>query len=553
MLALTDMHGPARQDASACANPVSPVRRIVYANPRARQMTGQLGRSIPAAGGSPRAVTQTADGALVLLADTGGTAKRFTWRAQRHTPERADVARFSGYGPWRVNASGDVLLLSRSAFRVRAVAIDATGARAELAVAPADGRGVSFMAADLGEDGTSAVAWSERLAGLAGEDHVVFVRIRPRGGDFGPVIQVPAAGEARDVDVRVHPDGLVEVLYAAWADGVHRFFDTQLRAGGSPSAPVLVTTTPDASPLFPVLGAGRMLFGGFDGTGTSALAQRSDGTWSQPQALRGYTFDASALTTLPDGTSVVAYHTGRGVFVARAPAGSSFGAGVRIGRATSGWEIGSAAVTSSPAGELLAVWGEYPRGYAPCLDETCFTRLHAAVAPPGGRFGPSSLITGLGTVAGATVQVIGGRGRRLVAWEDGWRDTGHNPLVATFGATRGKTVRTSREPLRATVTVSRRALRAATRSSRLPVHVTCNRACAVRVMIFSASNDLDDNVYSLPAVVLLRAGTMISHWRLLPDERAALRRSIRAGRLRLPTNAEDRPGHIRNGRARLRR
>jgi hypothetical protein len=278
-------------------------------------------------------------------------------------------------------------------------------------------------------------------------------------------------------------------------------------------------------------------------------------TWASPRRLVADAFATrSSLTTLPDGTSVLAYTNHEDVLIARAAPGQPFGAAVRIGHATRGWTLATTSVTSGRAGDLLAIWTESPLHGDVCWFD-CFTRVHAAVAAPGSRFGPSSLLSGIGNVTDAgtdAVGAIGDGGARVVAWSNGMRTPGPNPLVVVLGATSGTAHPVSHRSLKVSVAVSRAALRAATRGSPLRVHVTCNQACGVRLMIYSRADPDGDGVFTMPATVRARAGTMITSWRLVPYERVALRRAVRAGRLWLPTAAEDAAGHVRYGRARLR-
>lgn len=502
---------------------------------------------VVAPGGEPRAAVQTADGALVLLADTGA-ATRFTWVSGATSPQRATIAPSAGED-WMVNRRGDALFAGRSSDQAQALAIDASGARVELSVMPTEGRTVDRISADVGEDGTGAIAWTEQLAGVADTDSVVFVRIRPPGGQFGPVVRIPAGGEASDMDLRVRADGLVELLHAGFADHVGRFFHSELRAGQPAPDPAFVATTSEFSPLFPVLGVGRALFG-WDTV--VSLARTGARTWGPRQRLPSDAFlRRSSLTTLPDGTSVLLYIHGEDVLAARGAPGAPFGAGVRIGHATRGWSVSSADVTSAPAGDLLAVWTEYALHGDLCAESTCFTRVHAAVAAPGAGFGLSVLISGVGTVANGLSSAIGDGGARLVAWTDGDRAIGPNPLVVALGPETSAASRVARRPLTVAVTASRRALRAATHGAPLRVRVRCNQACGVRVMIYSRADSGGDGVFTLPAAVLAHAGTVLTRWRLVRYERDALRQALRAGRLWLPTAAEDRPGHIAYGRARL--
>jgi hypothetical protein len=312
-----------------------------------------------------------------------------------------------------------------------------------------------------------------------------------------------------------------------------------------------VATTSEFSPLFPVLGAGRALFG-WDSV--VSLAQTGARSWGPRQRLPSDGFlTRTSLTTLADGTSVLVYIHGEDVLAARAAPGAPFGAGERIGHATLGWSVSSADVTSSPSGELLAVWTEYPLHGDVCAEATCFTRVHAAVAAPGAGIGPSSLISGLGTVASSVSSAIGRSDARLVAWSDGDRAIGPNRLVVALGPAHRATPRPVRRPLNVTVTASRRALRAAARGARLHVRVRCNQACGVRLMIYSRADGGGDGVFTLPAAVLGHGGSVLESWQLVRYERNALRRAIRAGRMWLPTAAEDRPGQVVYGRARVHR
>ena len=150
------------------------------------------------------------------------------------------------------------------------------------------------------------------------------------------------------------------------------------------------------------------------------------------------------------------------------------------------------------------------------------------------------------------VAALSEQGRRLVAWLAADTD-GSAPRalwLAMGDATADPRPRSDLRPPRANATVSRRALRTATRSGSLRIGLRCDEACAVRVVLYDS--DSDQGIYDLRIVVLRRAKTTTTAWSLGATIGAfSAAHSIRVGH-HLIGSATDAAGNLRRIRVRMR-
>jgi hypothetical protein len=470
------------------------------------------------------------------------------------------------------------VLVSAGGRNIRAIAVDADGLETSMFETLDRDRNVTDAVADVGEDGTAAVAWTQWRNQTETELANVTVRLRPPGGQFSRPIVVTANGPVRALDLGVRPDGTAEVVYASW-DGAHRLFHTELRAGAQATAPLLVATSGGHAPFLVALlpggpGRGRVLYDAGGTAPTSAAAPTSllaatsetpDATWGHPQQLArdGFT-DRHSLVASPDGGAVAVFERRGSVYLLRAAPGAGFDAPELVRRAPSGWHATSPALSTSASGHILVGWLETSQDRLTreelCGENACHTRVMTAVANPGEPPGTVQRVSPLGSVvalgpwtAGTLVTAISRPGDRLIAWrEDAAGVLGADGLVVVHGdpapaSTMPSDVR--RPNVRASVSLA--SLRAAARGGALRARVACDEACAVRVVIGSRSARDLAGVSQLQAVVLPAGGSIAKRWRLTAGDRRRLRRVLASGTPWLPIVGVDGAGNLRSSLARL--
>src|SRR4051812_48428577 len=111
----------------------------------------------------PRAAVETSAGGLVLLGGGARAASRFTWAPGAAQPGRVALPAFKDGGDdrWAVNRGGDAVLVSAGGRHVRAIAVDADGVETSMFETLDRDRNVTDVVADVGGDGTAAVAWTQ--------------------------------------------------------------------------------------------------------------------------------------------------------------------------------------------------------------------------------------------------------------------------------------------------------------------------------------------------------------------------------------------------------
>jgi hypothetical protein len=167
--------------------------------------------------------------------------------------------------PWDANGRGDVVMLGASDRTANAVVVEASGLQAPMSAVVGRGRALGEIAGAIGDDGTAVVAWSAEREANDDEEPTVWLRVRARGGQFGPVVALAAGGPVRQLDADVAPDGGIEVVYAFWDGRRHVLVHTDVSRDSVPGEPITVAMTPAATPFLLGLVAGgpgvsRVLF-----------------------------------------------------------------------------------------------------------------------------------------------------------------------------------------------------------------------------------------------------------------------------------------------------
>jgi hypothetical protein len=522
---------------------------------------------------SPRAVGVESSGGLSLW--TGiKRPELFRWPPDGDLIQGAALPAFvtrDTQQPWAVNARGDAVLVAGDGRDVRALVIDATGGRAVLRERVPRTREVERVVADIGDDGTAAVAWTQVRPRVDEELPTVWVRLRPPGGQFQPAIAIPAGGEARAVDLDVRPDGSVSLVHAAWDSGagLNRLYYRGLRVGEPVPPPQLFATTEDSPETFAIVadhdGRDRVLFdadytqtGQQPKLGLLTSLRQLDGTWAPPQQLSPDAIsDRRSIVELADGTVLAAYQQRGNILVRRALAGEPFGSPEHVASVPPGWWVYSPTLAANARGDILMAWDESSQeevNRTAICGFSCHHRVLAAVAERAGSFGPPELVSALGTVTDeetvddnpVLVAGIANTGQRLIAWRAGSR--GIHPAGAVVAA-RGDATPTPtpapdhRRPS-LIASVNARELRQAARGAPLRLRVRTNEPCAVAYGIYPTTN-LDSYIDDPPMIVLRHAGTTTARWRLPRADQLDLRRMLRAGKVKMPVVATDRAGNLR--------
>ena len=479
---------------------------------------------------------------------------RLVWPPGAIDPVSSGFVPFAASGDspevWHANSRGDVLMLDES----RALVVDATGAQAPLTATVPPGDSAKQVTGAIGGDGSAAVAWVAERPDDGQEEPMAWLRVRPPGGQFGPLFTLASPGPVRQIAVEVGTGGHIEVIHAFWDGARHVLVHTDVGADAVPGSSITVAATPAATPFLLGLvaggpGIGRVVFAGNEqnaaGTRAIALTRTSSTAWGSRQVLEPGSGDALGVVGPLGGGAVMAYNRGRRMLVRRAPPGAPFGSAQRAGQVPRDWLAADYTLASNLRGDLLLAWREFSdiEG-ADCGGASCFDRVVAATAPAGGAFGPTQMLSPAGTDLGDApiVAALSEQGRRLVAWLAADTD-GSAPRalwLAMGDATADPRPRSDLRPPRANATVSRRALRTATRSGSLRIGLRCDEACAVRVVLYDS--DSDQGIYDLRIVVLRRAKTTTTAWSLGSHDRRLLRRALDTGRPHLIGSATDAAG-----------
>ncbi len=236
------------------------------------------------------------------------------------------------------------------------------------------GGGATGVDADLGADGTLAVAWVS-----GGAAHVTIVR---PGQAPSPQVDLPAAG-TNGAAVAVAPDGSITLAYRTKAGSTYAIDVVSAPAGGVFGPPVTLDSgtggidSPDvaAGPG----GATAITYRKIIGRYRARVAVRPAGAaaFDAPQSVS--TGDLAAIRTRvafdADGTVVAAWSDGAGArYALRPAAATAFGAPVTLGDNAS-----SINLVATPQGGAAATWAGNGT-------------IRAAVQPPGAAFGAPATI-----------------------------------------------------------------------------------------------------------------------------------------------------------------
>ena len=496
---------------------------------------------------APRAAWAWPSGDFGLTGADRTRWRRWSWPVDAAHPVPVGAGRLGGVftdPPWRVDDAGDVLAVHRGdrSFQVRLLGADGSVIAGFAPAARSDST-LEKVASVLGADGTAVVAWTRGALDSAAELPAVWITVRAPGGGFGPVREIGAPGEVREIDVSVGADQRPELVFAAW-DGAdhHMIFHVQGAPDGEFAAPVQIASTTSGSP-FPLIviagapGRGRVLFGVDESDLGSCLRTAPDG-WSPAQRLGAGSDDFFTIATaLADGGAALAYvHEGR-LTVRRAATGGPFGAAEVIRRLPPGWVDGEKTIAVDHAGDLLVAWSEALIG-APGSGQFVFGRVLAAFAPAGWGFGAAEALSPLGTSladAGAVAAALSDHGGRLVAWHTNETAVSARSLMAARGSSAPDTVTAARprRPPTLAVLFSERALRRAARGAPLRGRMSCSRRCAVHVEFAPADLGTVDrpepfSLNSLRSRLLLPGSSMRpARWTLNRSQRKKLHYLLR--------------------------
>ena len=519
-----------------------------------------------------RAAGASGDGALLLWAGTRAIGTRFAWAPGAAAPTSVRFRlpfRPDRDAAWHVNERGEVLAVDDDLTpRVRAVLVSADGGQAVVDHRVPDGTEAGAITAALGDDGTAVVAWLLQNEMSAATRAQIWLRIRRGGGDFSPPIVLRTRGAVSQVDVDVRRDGVAELLYAEANEVGHALHHVDIPPEtNAPSSASMVGETSSAAP-FPMKliaggsGVGRVFFTPKDAnppaSGRAVVATRTgDTSWSLPQVFERHTATAwPAVTSLPDGSSLIAYDRQRNVMVRKAEAGEPFGLPQRAGRAPRGWYPGWVSIGANADGVVVAAWQE--ELVAGDCGEPCFGRIVAATASESGEFHSSRVLSPIGNVLSdwypGTVSAVDPNGRRLVAWRSSETSLySPNSLLASIGDSRPDRLQGDADTTAPGVRVSasRRGVRAALRTGRLRVRLRCSETCAIRVSLFDSA--WEDGVRPLRAVRVCRGRTTTRSWRLSNRDRRVIKRALKRGSPRLTAVATDAAGNAASSRVHPRR
>jgi hypothetical protein len=495
---------------------------------------------------APRAAAANATGGFTLLT-SGRTPHRWSWPPGAARPSANALAAPAPPDyfetPWVTNAHGDALAIelldAAAAFRVAAV--DANGASNTTNVSGY--RDLQRLPADVGEDGTAAVA-SEL------EDGAAFaLSVRPPGGQWGPPVVVRGPDFIDAFTLRVLADGTVAVVFA----NAGRVYLTHVRAGAEPEAPVAIASAGGIafdSNLMIAAGGDRVVveehFGGPQQRRLVAL-HRHAGTWTPARVLRttdSFTAPAAKLAQTPDGRALLVAFDGRDLLAWRSAPGAAFGAPVRIARVKRGWEAADLAIDQAPSGDATIAWSENTdedtEPSSGACEGPCHARVRAVRGTAAGRFGAPVVVSPLGTanLGRHIFTAIDASGERLLAWEAD--RTNAIGKVVTARAAPGPDL-----PPRADTKAPRLTARIPTlRQGRFGMKLGCGERCAVAVSLLPPPGSPEQTFISdLPIAVVNRPRTV--NWRLTASQRHDLRVLLGLGSVRVFVNAVDAAGNKR--------
>ena len=448
-------------------------------------------------------------------------------------------------------------------------------ARAALGT-PADGAlGVD---ADLGTDGTLAVAW---VAG--GAAHVTVV---PPSGSPRPQIDLPVAG-TNGVAVAVAPDASVTLAYRTKVGKTYGVDVVTAPAGGAFGAAVTLDSgtsgidSPDvaAGPGGALAVTYRKIISGYKAR--VAVKPAGAAAFDPPQSVSG---DGQAVIRTrvafdSDGTVIDAWANGTAAqYAVRAPSSTTFGAPVTLAEGAS-----SLSLVETPQGGTAAAWAGNgsikaavqapgaPFG-APATIASYSSQIVAdpsiAVSPAGlasvayadpgdgaihvADIGGASTVVGYGAPDQAnSAAIAAGTDRTIVAWRDasGGTSAATRSDTATAGGPGDKPAAPDKTRPRLSVVTKSRTVKVTTKTTSVSVKVRCNEACSL-----SATGDLSTRRGSRTAHAptkpftskKAKTGTQTVKLRLGSLAEKDLRKALKAGRkanLSIDLTAFDRAGN----------
>lgn len=494
--------------------------------------------------GAPRAAVADATGGFTLL--TGGRSPdRWSWPPGAVRPTASAIAAPESSDdsetPWAANSRGDALLIDRrlELGDYRVVAVDVNGASSATIVRSY--RVDQRLPADIGQDGTAAVADEF-------EDGTAFgLSIRPPGGQWGPVAVVRGPDYIDAFTLRVLADGRVAVVFAS----AGQVFVTHARAGADPDTPVAIASgvrwISNGSNLMLAAGGDRVAVDERSRDGRVVELHRRGDTWTPARELGfidSFTAPAAQLAQTPDGRALLVAFDGRDLLAWRSAPGAPLGAPVGVARVKRGWTAVDLAIDESPGGDATIAWSEVTnddtrRIGAPC-EGPCHARVRALQAPATGPLGAPVLVSPLGTanIGRQIVSAIQASGERLLAWQADTLEARQKVMTAR-GAPGPD------PPVPADTRAPRLKARVATlRNRRFAMRLGCGERCAVAVSVIPpASVSEETTIRDLPVAVVNRP--QIVRWRLTAIQRRSLRRLLSFGSVRVFVKAVDAAGNKR--------
>lgn len=514
--------------------------------------------------------------AVLLALALPGSAGAAAWTSPATlAPPSADAAGaapqafVSGSTSLVVSSDGAVPWLSRGDAR------GAFGARTPLA--PSGGSAPS-VDADLGADGTLAVAWAS-----GGTLHVTVV---PPGRPPRAPVDVPADG-ATGVAVAVGPDGGVTIAYRTKVGKTYGIAVASAPSGGSFGAPVTIdsgtagmdapdvaagaggalavtyrkiltryrarvavrpagaaafepaVTMPAGEPAVirtqvAIGGDGAVVAGWVDGA-TAQVAVRPAGAsgFEAPVTLGESAFSLHLVPT-PQGGTAAAWAGSSSARAAVRPASGAFATPVAVGTLTS-QIVSDPVIAVSPSGTGTVVFGDPTDGAIRAVD-----------------LGAASTVIGYGAPSAATTTSLAqGAGLAVAAWRDasGAVVAATRSASAPAGSPGAAPAGPDRRKPKLTIVTRSRSMRVTARTKRITIKVRCDEACS----------------YSATADLTTRRGTRLAHAPTRPYTAKTprtgtrsialtlgslaekdLRRALRAGRganLSVDLTASDRAGN----------
>lgn len=448
------------------------------------------------------------------------------------------------------------------------------------------GGSTSSVDADVGDDGTLAVAWVG-----TGVVHVVVV---PPGGAPGSQRDVAAAG-TNGAAVAVAPDGGVTLAYRTRTGPTYGIDVVSAPPGGGFGAPVTldsgtsgmdspdvaagpgglaavtyrkiltryrarVAVRPAGAPAFEAPetlpgsdqavirtrvaagGDGHVVVGWVDGAAQYATRAPGATSFGPPTALDGAAFTLNLAAT-PQGGTAAAWSGSGTLRAAVRPPGGAFAAPVTIGSSTSPI-VSDPAIGVGPSGAATAVYADPGDGAVRVTD-----------------LGGGTTIVGYGAPAQANSPSIAvGSSLAVAAWRDvtGGISAATRSDVAVPGSPGSAPAGPDRRRPRLTIVTRSRTVRVTRRTKQITLRVRCDEACS-----FSATADMTTRRGSRLAHAPLRPytaksarpGTRSIRLGLWSLARKDLLRALSAGRganLSIDLTASDRAGNTTRRIVRLR-